>query len=212
MQGLSRSKDGEKDDCRGLSPEKTVRCASPGVPTPSVEQALSVWRCESNWGVEKAVEMGHSYHGPFQYLYSTYESQQRSMPDVVEWYELVAGRHDMRSNMLTAIAYASRHGWTGTWVARERREVPETSSRFDVAWEMASTVKAEVERLRKEVRAYEMRIPSMRLADQHNQENALRWAAEVERLRKTYMEPTSGIRPTRDQAGHGRGRGRAATG
>ena len=111
LQELSRSKDGEKPDCRGLSPEKTVRCAAEAFDT-DVDQALSVWRCESNFGTESP----HSdpYHGPFQYLLSTYQSQQNSMPDVMVWYELSRDVHDMRSNILTAVAYAARHGW-GPW-------------------------------------------------------------------------------------------------
>ena len=40
LEELSRSKDGEKDDCRGLSPEKTVRCAAEAFDT-SADQALS---------------------------------------------------------------------------------------------------------------------------------------------------------------------------
>jgi hypothetical protein len=98
-------------DCRDLSPEKTVRCAADlfGV---SEEQAVSVWSCESGFGTESPHT--DAYHGPFQYLYSTYQSQQESMPDVVEWHELSPAVHDMRSNVMTAIAYAARNGW-GPW-------------------------------------------------------------------------------------------------
>ena len=103
-----RAKD-EKPDCRGLSPEKTVRCAAHtfGV---SEEQAVSVWQCESNFGTEPPHT--DAYHGPFQYLYSTYASQQASMPDVVDWYELSPAVHDMRSNILTAVAWAARNSWS----------------------------------------------------------------------------------------------------
>lgn len=103
--------DGDKPDCRDLSPEKTVRCAAEtfGV---STEQAVAVWQCESNFGVEPPHT--DAYHGPFQYLASTYISQQESMPDVVRWFELSPAVHDVRSNILTAVAYAARHGW-GAW-------------------------------------------------------------------------------------------------
>jgi hypothetical protein len=103
--------DGWQDQCRGYSPEKTVRCAAEKFDT-SAEQAVSVWQCESNFGIEP--EHTDAYHGPYQYLYSTYEAQRESMPDVVEWYELSPAVHDVRSNILTAVAWASRHGW-GPW-------------------------------------------------------------------------------------------------
>jgi hypothetical protein len=98
-------------ECRGYSPEKTVRCAAAKFDTNAAE-AVSVWQCESNFGIEPSHT--DAYHGPFQYLYSTYESQQESMPDVVEWYELSPAVHDVRSNILTAVAWAARHGW-GPW-------------------------------------------------------------------------------------------------
>lgn len=104
---------GWQPECRGYSPEKTVRCAAETFRT-SVDQALAVWRCESGWGVEPGGNTGHVYHGPFQYLYSTYASQQSSMPDIVRWFDLSPAVHDVRSNILTAIAWASRHGW-GPW-------------------------------------------------------------------------------------------------
>jgi hypothetical protein len=102
---------GEPSDCRGLSPEKTVRCAADTFGT-NEEQAVAVWQCESNFGVEPPHT--DAYHGPFQYLYSTYQSQQESMPDVVKWFELSPAVHDVRSNIMTAVAWASRHGW-GPW-------------------------------------------------------------------------------------------------
>lgn len=102
-------------DCRGYSPEKTIRCAAHAFGV-SEEQAVSCWHDESNFGIEPNGPMGHSYHGPFQYLPSTYQSQQTSMPDVVRWFELSPAVHDVRSNILTAIAWASRHGW-GPWTA-----------------------------------------------------------------------------------------------
>jgi hypothetical protein len=120
LRGIDRTLDNLEDavhgkdeptDCRKLSPEKTVRCAADtfGV---SEEQAVAVWRCESNFGIEP--DHSDAYHGPFQYLYSTYASQQASMPDVVKWYELSPAVHDVRSNILTAVAWSARHGW-GPW-------------------------------------------------------------------------------------------------
>jgi hypothetical protein len=113
--GRARAKEGEgwQPQCRGYSPEKTVRCAAVKFePEGGQEKAVSVWQCESNFGTESPHT--DAYHGPFQYLYSTYEGQRESMPDVVEWYELSAAVHDMRSNILTAVAWAARHGW-GAW-------------------------------------------------------------------------------------------------
>jgi hypothetical protein len=105
--------EGWQPECRGYSPEKTVRCAAVKFePAGGVTEAVSVWQCESNFGTEPPHT--DSYHGPFQYLYSTYEGQQEAMPDVVEWYDLSAAVHDMRSNILTAVAWAARHGW-GAW-------------------------------------------------------------------------------------------------
>jgi hypothetical protein len=101
----------EPTDCRELSPEKTVRCAAEAFGVPA-DQAVAVWQCESNFGVEPPHT--DAYHGPFQYAYSTYESQRESMPDVVKWFELSPAVHDVRSNILTAVAWAARHGW-GPW-------------------------------------------------------------------------------------------------
>jgi hypothetical protein len=106
-----RAREGWEPECRGYSPEKTVRCAAAAFDT-SAEKAISVWECESNFGVEP--EHSDAYHGPYQYLYSTFASQQESMPDIVEWYELSPAVHDVRSNILTAVAWAARNGW-GPW-------------------------------------------------------------------------------------------------
>ena len=54
----------------------------------------------------------------------TYECQQDSMPDIVEWYELSPAVHDVRSNILTAVAWASRHGW-GPWGAHDIDQDPQ---------------------------------------------------------------------------------------
>jgi hypothetical protein len=112
----TRAKQGDEgwdNECRNYSPEKTVRCAATKFRPPGgVDMALSVWRCESNFGTESP----HSdpYHGPFQYMTGTYSGQQSMMPDVVRWNELSAEVHDMRSNIMTAVAWAARHDW-GPW-------------------------------------------------------------------------------------------------
>lgn len=102
-----------QQECRFGSAERIVRCAAwkfepPGGPP----KALSVWRCESGW----AYEGYHSdpYHGPFQYLEDTYDSQFASMPDVRRWFDTQPFVHDPRSNIITAIAWAARYGW-GPW-------------------------------------------------------------------------------------------------
>jgi hypothetical protein len=111
--GKAKASEGWQPECRGYSPEKTVRCAAVRFePEGGQAKAVSVWQCESNFGTEPPHT--DSYHGPFQYLYSTYERQREAMPDVVEWYDLSAAVHDMRSNILTAVAWAARHGW-GAW-------------------------------------------------------------------------------------------------
>jgi hypothetical protein len=100
-------------DCRNYSPAKTVKCAAVKFQPPGgMREALGVWNCESGFGHESP--HSDSYHGPFQYMYLTYEHQQESMPNVVRWYELSAAVHDMRSNIMTAVAWAARHGW-GPW-------------------------------------------------------------------------------------------------
>lgn len=102
---------GWQPECRGYSPEKTVRCAAVKFdPAGGAAKAISVWQCESNFGHEPP--HSDAYHGPFQFLYSTYESQQDSMPDVVRWYDLSPAVHDVRSNILTAVAWAARNSWS----------------------------------------------------------------------------------------------------
>lgn len=100
-------------ECRDYSPAKTVRCiARKQRPPGGVSKALAVWRCESYFGVEPY----HSdpYHGPFQYLTTTYASQRGSMPDMRRWFEISPNVHDWRSNIITAVGWAARHGW-GPW-------------------------------------------------------------------------------------------------
>jgi hypothetical protein len=106
-----RAPQGWQPECRGYSPEKTVRCAAAAFdPAGGAAKAISVWECESNFGIEPPHT--DAYHGPFQYLYSTFASQQESMPDVVNWYELSPAVHDVRSNILTAVAWAARNSWS----------------------------------------------------------------------------------------------------
>jgi hypothetical protein len=105
--------DGWNKECRGYSPAKTVTCAAVKQDPPGgVHFALSVWRCESNFGTEPP--HSDSYHGPMQYAIGTYAGQRASMPDVTRWFELSRLVHDVRSNIVTAIAWAHRHGW-GPW-------------------------------------------------------------------------------------------------
>jgi hypothetical protein len=103
------------NECRGYSPAKTVECAAAKFEPPGgASTALAIWQCESNFGTESGSEWDHSYHGPYQFAVGTYGGQRASMPDVTEWYELSTLVHDMRSNILTAVAWAARNGW-GPW-------------------------------------------------------------------------------------------------
>jgi hypothetical protein len=110
---IATAADEWNSECRGYSPAKTVECAADKQQSPGgASGALRVWGCESNFGTEPP----HSdpYHGPFQYTYGTYASQRASMPDVTKWFELSTEVHDMRSNIITAVAWAARNGW-GPW-------------------------------------------------------------------------------------------------
>ena len=100
-------------DCRGYSPAKTVTCvAVKQHPPGGVNGALSVWRCESNFGAEPP--HSDSYHGPFQYAVGTYAYQRAAMPDVTRWFDLSRLVHDTRSNIILAVAWAAHHSW-GPW-------------------------------------------------------------------------------------------------
>lgn len=100
-------------ECRDYSPAKTVRCAAVKFRPPGgVDMALSVWRCESNFGTESP--HSDSYHGPFQYALGTYAGQRAMMPDVVRWNKLSSLVHDTRSNIMMAVAWAAHHDW-GPW-------------------------------------------------------------------------------------------------
>jgi hypothetical protein len=90
-----------------------VRCAASRLQPPGgAAKALDVWMCESGTKYDPAGD--HVYHGPFQYLRSTFQSQFQSIPDVTRWFELRFAVHSPRSNIVTAIAWAARHGW-GPW-------------------------------------------------------------------------------------------------
>jgi hypothetical protein len=100
-------------ECRGYSPAKTIKCiASKEDPPGGVSKALAVWHCESGWGTEPSHY--DSYHGPFQYLYTTYTRQRSSMRLLVREYDLSPYVHDMRSNIIMAVGYAARNDW-GPW-------------------------------------------------------------------------------------------------
>jgi len=110
---LSPTTDQWNPECRGYSPEKTVRCvAEKQQPPGGVDEALDVWRCESSFGIEPP--HSDSYHGPFQYAVDTYASQRQAMPDVTRWYDLSVLVHDVRSNIVMAVAWAAHHSW-GAW-------------------------------------------------------------------------------------------------
>jgi len=97
-------------ECRGYSPEETVRCAAVKQEPPGgVREALAVWNCESGFGVEGY----HTdpYHGPFQYLRSTYATQFWTLEDVRGWFELSPDVHDVRSNIVLAVAWAAHYSW-----------------------------------------------------------------------------------------------------
>ena len=100
-------------ECRGYSPAKTVECvAVKQQPPGGVNEALEVWRCESNFGLEPPHY--DSYHGPFQYAIGTYTYQRFEMPDVTRWFDLSVLVHDMRSNIVLAVAWAAHYSW-GPW-------------------------------------------------------------------------------------------------
>jgi hypothetical protein len=100
-------------ECRGYSPAKTVTCvAAKQQPPGGVEEALAVWRCESDFGTEPP--HSDSYHGPFQYAIGTYAYQRQAMPDVTRWFDLSVLVHDVRSNIVLAVAWAAHHSW-GPW-------------------------------------------------------------------------------------------------
>jgi hypothetical protein len=99
------------EQCRGLTPESTVRCIARKLdPIGGVPKAVSVWRCEG--GIGRA-ENPHSdpYHGPGQYLVSTFNSHWESQPAIRRGWDLVKDEHDMRSNMVMMIGYA-RRSWS----------------------------------------------------------------------------------------------------
>lgn len=92
----------------------TIECAAEALdPIGGLPKVLNVWGCESGWGVEPPHT--DSYHGPFQYLRSTFHSQQSQMPGVVGRYDLPRRVHSPRANILTAVGWArwSWRPWAG---------------------------------------------------------------------------------------------------
>jgi hypothetical protein len=90
----------------------TIRCAADIFHPPGGKsKALSVADCESNFHAENG---GHydSYHGTYQYMTSTFKDHQNRMPAVVNNYSLAGIVHNARANIMTAIAWASKHGWS----------------------------------------------------------------------------------------------------
>jgi hypothetical protein len=88
----------------------TIECASEALePIGGLSKALDVFNCET----PAIPEPPHtdSYHGPFQYLKSTFHSQQSAMPGVVNRYDLPRRVHSPRANVVTAIAWA-RWSWS----------------------------------------------------------------------------------------------------
>lgn len=100
-------------ECRSYSPAKTVMCAAAKQQPPGgVHEALAIWECESFFGVEPA--HSDSYHGPYQYALGTYAYQRQHMPDVTRWFQLSSLVHNVRSNIVMAVAWAAHHNW-GPW-------------------------------------------------------------------------------------------------
>lgn len=91
---------------------KTVRCAGRAFGNRAdVRKALFVGTCESGLTAEKAP---HStpYHSTFQYLSSTFASQQAQMPVVVRRYDLSDKVHNPRANVIMAVAWGIRRTWS----------------------------------------------------------------------------------------------------
>lgn len=88
---------------------RTVRCA--GKRFGGTATALRVGDCESSL-------TAHDYVGPYfstyQYLTGTFGSQQHMIPSVVKAFDLKRNVTNMRANVITAVAWASKHGW-GPW-------------------------------------------------------------------------------------------------
>jgi hypothetical protein len=97
-------------ECRNYSPAKTVQCvATKQRPPGGVEEALAVWNCESGFGLEGYHD--DPYHGPFQYMSSTYTAQRLALDDISRWFDLSTDVHDVRSNIVLAVAWAAHYSW-----------------------------------------------------------------------------------------------------
>jgi hypothetical protein len=95
--------------------ERMIRCvAAKEDPPGGAAEALSVYNCETG----HPIEAPHSdpYHGPMQYLVSTFQSQyDRVATRLRQAYGKVVERvHNVRANITTAIVWAGRYGW-GPW-------------------------------------------------------------------------------------------------
>lgn len=100
--------------CRDRSVVRTVRCAGRHYGGRSlVRTALRIGRCESGLALREAPH-SDPYHGQYQYLASTFASEQDAMPAVVNGMDLSDEVHNMRANVVTAVAWMSKHG-TSPW-------------------------------------------------------------------------------------------------
>lgn len=103
------------EQCRKATAPKIARCfAREFGGHRLVRTALRVGRCESGLDGREAPH-SDPYHGEYQYLTSTYSSQQDQIPAQVSKYDLSHDVHNTRGNIGTAIIWASKHGWDGTW-------------------------------------------------------------------------------------------------
>lgn len=93
---------------------RTVRCAGLRYGSRAdVHTALRIGRCESGLTAEKAPHSG-DHHGTYQYLVSTFHSQQRQMRAVTRGMDLSHHVHNMRANVVTAVAWMIKRT-TGPW-------------------------------------------------------------------------------------------------
>lgn len=99
------------EQCRNLNARQTVVCAAKALhPVGGVSQALGVWNCESGW-LHGEPPHSDAYHGPFQYLKSTFHEQLSSMPAVRAQWDLTPRVHNVRANIVTAVAWG-RRSWS----------------------------------------------------------------------------------------------------
>lgn len=100
--------------CRKNTSPKIARCFARDFGGRSlVRKALAVGRCESGLDGREAAH-ADPYHGEYQYLVSTFHSQQNQIPAQVSKYDLGGEVHNDRANIGTAVIWASKYGW-GPW-------------------------------------------------------------------------------------------------